>query len=196
MCHHFIANNQNSLTDALTAFAALVAAGVAVYGIMQWKLQLRGKTDYEIARRYLRASLKVRDAMKFVRNPFIPPQEQQTALKEHGFNSEEDTGETDHQKTNRAVYSLRWKKVIEAWTELEAELLEAEVSWGKEAIEAQKPLDDLVRKLRSVVTLFLRGNSRPGEEDLIYDMGEDDVFSQQVTTAIKKIEDYLKPYLR
>ena len=184
------------ITNSITALAAIVVAGVAIYGVFwEWKKQMRGKTDYEIARRYLKTVLQLRDAIKFVRNPFISIDEMQVALEENGFDSKE---YEDKNKTNRAVYSLRWKKVTDTWTTLEAELIEAEVSWGKEAVEVQKSLDDLVRKLRGALWLYLNGDVKGGfsENKLIYDVGEDDKFSKKVLKAIEKIETYLKQHLK
>ena len=41
--------------------AALAAAGVAVAGLNTWRKQLRAKEEYDLARRVLRAALRVRD---------------------------------------------------------------------------------------------------------------------------------------
>lgn len=185
----------NTNSDAITALSAIVVAVVAIYGVREWKRQMKGKTDYEIARRYLKTSLQLRDAIKFVRNPFVSVDEMQTSLKEHGFEAKEFT---DNEKTNRAVYSMRWKKVIEAWTNLEAELLEAEVSWGASAVSAQKSLDALVRELRGALALYLGGHPKIDKDgnELIYNMGDTDEFSKKVTSAIKEIEDFLKPHLQ
>lgn len=185
----------NINTDAITALSAILVASVAVYGVREWKRQMKGKTDYEIARRYLKTSLQLRDAIKFVRNPFVSIDEMQVALREHGFDDKE---YTDNEKTNRAVYSIRWKKVIDAWTNLEAELLEAEVSWGTSAVDAQKSLDSLVRELRGALTLYLGGHPKIDKDgnELIYNMGDTDEFSKKVVSAIKEIEDYLKPHLK
>lgn len=185
---NFISANSN----ALTTICAIIATCLAVYGLREWKRQLKGRTDYEIARRYLRASLKVRDAIKYVRNPFIPIGEMQTALKEHGFNVDE---YNNNQKTNRAVYSIRWKKVSDALTELEAELLEAEVSWGKDAVIAQEQLDSCVRRLLVAITMFLRGLGDEKQDKIIYLGGEQDEFGIEVSSAVEKIKLFLKPHL-
>jgi hypothetical protein len=185
-----------AVTNCITALSAVVVAALAVYGVLwEWKKQMKGKTEYEIARRYLKTALKLRDALRYVRNPFIPIEEMQSALKENGLDSEE---YTNNQKTNRAVYSVRWKKVIEAWTNMEAELLEAEVSWGIGAVNAQKSLDGLVRELRGALGLFLDGHSKVGKDgnELIYNMGEEDEFSKKIALSIKEIETFLKPYLK
>jgi len=190
-----IFNSLNVYSGAITALSTIIIAGLAVYGVREWKRQLKGKTDYEIARRYLKAALQLRDAIRFVRNPFISVAEMQLALKEHGFDSKEYENQN---KTNRAVYSIRWKKVQEAKTNLEAELLEAEVSWGDDATKAQKSLDDLAKKLFSALMLFLNENAKLNDENdkLIYDFGDKDEFSPKINNAIKEIKEFLKPHLK
>ena len=63
-------------------------------------------------------------------------------------------------------------------------------------MELQEPLDSCVRKLRSKIELFLRKSIRPEDEMLIYDGGESDEFSKEITNIIQKIEDYLKSYIK
>ena len=121
----------NSNSDAITSISAIIIAGLAVYGIREWKRQIRGKTDYEIARRYLRVVLNLRDSLMYVRNPFISLAEMESALKQQGFETTEIQNNT---KTNIAVYATRWKKVQEALTNFEAELLEAEVSSSSSSV--------------------------------------------------------------
>lgn len=184
----------NLIPEWVTAIATLILGGAAIYGVFwEWKKQIKGKTDYEIARRYLKAALKLRDAIKYVRNPFIPVGEMQDALKKNGLDSEE---YKDKQKTNIAVYSERWKKVTEAWTNLEAELLDAEVSWGYEARKAQINFDALIRKLFAELHMYLEGYSKKITDNIIYDTGDKDEFSKSIDDAIKEIEEFLKPHLK
>lgn len=61
--------------DVITASAAVTAAVVAVKGLRAWKKQLRGKTDYELARRCLKAVYRVRDGIRMVRNPLQSSEE-------------------------------------------------------------------------------------------------------------------------
>ena len=185
----------NTIANCITALSTLIVALLAGYGVLwEWKKQMKGKTEYEIARRYLKTALQLRDAIKFVRNPFIPVGEMQSALKDNGLDSEE---YKNREKTNRAVYSIRWKKVMEAQTNMEAELLEAEVSWGINAVNAQKKLNGLVLELRSALMLYLEESLEVKDKDmLIYDTGDEDEFSKKVKIAIEEIEVFLKPYLK
>jgi hypothetical protein len=71
--------------DVATAGAAIVAAVVAVLGLRAWRRQLRGQTQYELARRLLRAVYRVRDEIQGVRNPVIMASEFETARHETQF---------------------------------------------------------------------------------------------------------------
>lgn len=187
-------NANNDIPNWITAISSLILVGVAVFGFNQWKKQLKGKTDYEIARRYLRASLQLRDAMRFVRRPYISPNEQYSALLANGLESSDNS---NRDLTNRAVYSIRWKKVIEARTNLEAEMIEAEISWGEKAIEVQKNLFGLSLKLDQALYSCLNGQTKGKDRigEIIYE-GVDDKFGQEVGIAIQEIKDYLRPHLK
>lgn len=180
------------LPKIITTAAAAVGAYVALSGLSAWKKQLKGKTDYELARRYLRSVYKLRDAMRGVRNPFISSDEMFAALKDSGL---EESDFENRQKTNRAVYARRWDRVVSATSDLEVELLEAEVSWGKEAVNIQSDLDANKRKLYSSVKMFLEGHYLDDQDEMIYDMGEGDKFGEKVNAAVLKIEQYLKKFL-
>ena len=43
----------NNYSSALTAIAALITSGVALYGVNEWKRQFKWRIEYEIARAYV-----------------------------------------------------------------------------------------------------------------------------------------------
>jgi hypothetical protein len=184
--------NFSVIKDIATIIATITASCVAIYGVREWKRQLRGKTDYEIARNYLKTVLSLRESMKNTRNPFISVQEMKESLSENGLDSEESRND---KKMNRAVYSKRWEQISEKWIELELYLTDAEVSWGKGAVNVYRPLDLLICKLRSKIQLFLSGNLKEEDITYIYHSGENDPFDIEVDSEIEKIRDYLKRYL-
>lgn len=57
------------IKDIITGLSAFTAAVIAIMGLQAWKKQLKGKTEYELAQRLLRATYKVREAFSWVRNP-------------------------------------------------------------------------------------------------------------------------------
>jgi hypothetical protein len=179
--------------EIINTIAIVAGAVVAIRGINSWRSQLRGETDYQLARRFLKSVYKVREAVKYVRNPFIPAGEITTALKESGLGEEE---YSNQEKSNRAVYSARWKKVMDASADLNVELLDAEVSWGKDVTKTTEGFNDQVTKLYVALKMFLELREVKPERDIIYDMGETDPFNAKMTGAINKIEDFLKPHLK
>jgi hypothetical protein len=180
----------SATADIITALAAVTTVYLAYLGVSAWKNQIRGKTDYEIARKYLKATLKLRDAILYVRQPFIDLAEMERAAKEQGV---------ENDRKNRAVYASRWKKITEANTELEVELLEAQVSWGDEALRVSDDLMLLVRKLNTQLQFALTDVlSEHADRNIIYNHGsldDPDDFSKEVIIATQKIRDYLKPHL-
>ena len=126
------------LRDVLLGAAAAATAFFAYLGLSTWRRELKGKSEYQLAKDVLKAVYKVREAFKFVRNLLIYSYEYPDDMKDpHGHLKREYEYEgTAH------VYQERWKKVAEAFQELEDLHLDAQVEWGPE-------YQDVIRKLRS-----------------------------------------------
>ncbi len=181
------------ILEIINTLAICTGAVLAIIGVNAWKKQLKGGTEYELARRYLKAVYKIREAFKYVRNPFISIDEMANAYKEIGV---ENVDYSDNRKTNRAVYSLRWKKVMEARTDLDVELLEAEVIWGKDGRLIVEDFNLIINKLYVSLKMFLEERDMVPDHEIIYDMGDGDTLNLEINKAIKKIEEFLKPHLK
>jgi hypothetical protein len=182
------------IIGGIIAIATLTGALVAMLGLRTWKKQLKGGNEYDIARRYLRSVYKLRDAIEYVRNPFISVEEMENALEKNG---KDKSLSSDNMERDWAVYSVRWQEISEAKSDLDVELREAEIFWGKEAVEIQKDFQKCVTVLFLALKKFLRGDKL--DEDVmnvVYDGGEKDEFNKKTELAIKKIENYLKRYLK
>lgn len=186
------------VANLVTIVSAAIVAFVALKGLSQWRQQLKGTTDYQIARRYLKAALELRDAMIYVRNPFISNGEIEAALKEVGYEPIAKTG--DSSAVDGAVYPRRWKKVQEAWTNLEVEVTEAEVSWGADAARVSQALTAKTRELFAALSMHIMPKDLAlHDRNLIYDMStpeKPDEFMKDVISAVDAIRDYLKPHLK
>ena len=177
----------------ITAVATAMGVLVAFMGLDAWKKQLKGKTDYELARRLLKAAYKLRNALSYVRNPWIPLAESIAALEAMGYSKDD---YSDHRKSNGAVYTRRWEKVKEASADLDLEALEAEVSWGNEAAALLTGLYRLRGRLLQHVDRFIQNDEHlQADRDVLYEHGEDDSYTKEVQAAISKFEDYLRPHL-
>jgi hypothetical protein len=156
------------------------------------KQQIKEGVESETARRLYRAVLKVRDAMSYVRAPWIPLAEMEAAAAKYP--------KADPATTN-AVYHMRWEQMTEAMTELQSEQVEAEVLWGDEVVKKIQPLRSCVGKLNANLSEFLRphedrARSRKDLGEIIYEMRtekETDTFSKEIDAAVKTVGDFLKP---
>jgi hypothetical protein len=182
-------NCLESTKDMVTILAGCTAIYVGLAGLNAWKKQLRGKTEYELARRYLMSVYKIRESFEDFRNIAMTTSEINKALKEGGYPE-------NYNNTNTAVYTYRWKKVSEAWTNLFVELIEAEVFWGKEAKDIIKDLVDNRNKLQLSFYHYINNRPYKDEEDILFDSGENDNFNISVNLSISKIEDYLRKHLK
>lgn len=197
--------------DVITALTAITAGIVAVIGLRSWRRQLRGKTEYELARRVLRASLKVRDAIKHVRNPIKWGGEISHSLKEAGIDVQPNDSQFQA-KSEAAVYQLRLKKLQEAMSDLEVELLEAEVSWGDDIVSKVLPLRKCIGKLHGKIWLHTYELEHPTRRiteesdktrqevaNVVYWVSDDpkeDSFSGEVKVAVDQVADFLKSHLK
>ncbi|HEX7679758.1 MAG TPA: hypothetical protein VF713_16630 [Thermoanaerobaculia bacterium] len=197
------------MKDVLVAAASVVGASVAVRGLNTWNRQLKGGAEYELARRILKVTYRLRDAIKGVRHPVMWPEEM--VMPAEGAAAKISDDEVSFDGTSRA-YDSRWQKVADLRTELQTELLEAEVLWGNELGKRFQALYKLEHELMIAIRswLILRDpkaseaqknavqKHQAAARDIMYDelSEEGDKFTKDVVCAIGPIEEYLKPHLR
>src|SRR5690606_18696022 len=131
-----------AIKDVLLGVAAVVTASVAVAGLKRWRLELRGKADFDAARALARATYKLRDELAICRSPFVraqefPPSYYSTANRTA---QEEDEGWAH-------VYKTRWEPVWLAIHEFDTQSLESEALWGEPARQKTQPLRSCVKEL-------------------------------------------------
>ncbi len=190
-----------STKDALTFGLTVWGLVIATRGLSTWKKQTKGVKEFEASYNLNYSILKLRNAIKSVRNPAIWPSESRKAdlfFKEK-YPDRIDEAES-HKKSTAYVYEMRWEEISEAYTEMESHLLAIEVLWGSDILKKVKPLKEKVSRLNMNLRHYFDPNMRElkkAEEidNIVYDMGHDeneDAFSQEVTAAIKEITDYIK----
>jgi hypothetical protein len=203
----FGANWFLTLKDVILLLVAIIGATSAIVGLRTWRKQLKGNTEYQLARRLMIAVYKSRDYIKFVRNPFMDGGEISQALKE--MNEETHLRDPKYDvKVSRAVYTVRWKKLSEVLSELKLELLESEVIWGKEVVNKLQPFYDCIKELNFAIYqhinaidgLFkLKAEEIKKNNLIIYDTSDDPTkneLSGKFKKAVEEIEKYIKPKLK
>jgi len=195
--------------DVVLTGAAVAGAWVAVRGLSTWNRQLKGGVEYDLTRRLLRTTYRLRESIKSVRNPVMWAAEMPTPTAEE---RKEMSREAIHHYGQGRAYQLRWDKVTEVRNELQTELLEGEVLWGNELHKKYEPLFKLQQELFVTIHTYLRATdpARPEHSreatqqvfekrrDVMYDLSGEtaDEFTQDLAAAIVGIESFLKPHLR
>jgi hypothetical protein len=195
------------IKDIITSLATVIAAVIAIMGFRTWKKQLHWKTQYDLTQRLLRSTYKVRQALAEVRRFYTTEGEELQAMKEANVEAS-----PDHQitfiRSQKAVYDRRWQKAQEAFTELDSVSLEAEAIWGHAVKENLQPLEQCAGALLATIGFYLDKLDKPPigfdkeevrkERQIMFSHpGEkDNFFSNEITNAVRKIENFLKPYLK
>ena len=198
--------------DIVLMVVAVIGSIVAVRGLRTWNRQLKGGVEYELTRRLLKQTYRLREAIHAVRNPFMsaaempaPPEDERSKMS---------VDQALHYGSVRG-YERRWEPVVATRNELQADLLEAEVLWGKEVHAKFQPLFELQGELFSNLHTYLRASDPKQNEktrdalhallakrrEVLYDLSdvsdpESDDFSQNISIVISQIELFLKPHLK
>lgn len=195
--------------DTVLTLAAVVGAYVALRGLSTWNRQLRGGVEYDLTRRLLKCTYRLREAIKGVRNPVMWPNEMQTP-------AETEASKMSREKLRHygiaTAYQKRWDKVAEARTDLQTEMLEAEAIWGRTVYEKFDPVFKLQQELFSSVHAYVSACNPDESKDsravfqvimqknrqILNDLSSEmpDEYTQDVTHAVEAIETFLKPHLR
>jgi hypothetical protein len=112
--------------DVLTSLAAVAAVWLGVRGLKTWERQLLGTANHEVSRRLLRATYRLREAIRRLRAPFTSELEMMSAIKAAGL----DLNTTDRKRWEEIAYDARWNRVVAAHVEFDAEMLEARSCLG------------------------------------------------------------------
>ena len=209
-----ITSLQSSLSiirDFLSVISSLLVFVIAYKGLQTWKKQLKGNTEYELARRLLKAVYKVRDSIKQYRFVIANSGEISQALKEAGVEKEEFSTPEYHAKSQEALYQLRWKKIASSWEELQLEAFEAEVIWGQVIKDKIGCLNSVIGSLQSYTSMYVRDLRKPvhlspNEElykkiqEALFDADinpdQKNKFTEKIDASISDIEEIIRPHLR
>ena len=193
--------------DIIVAGSAALAALFAYLCLSTWRKELKGKSEYQLAKDVLKSAYKVREAFKHVRNPAIFQYEYPEEMTDHYGHLKQ---ENRHEGTAH-VYQERWKKMDEAFSELEGYHLDAQVEWGAEFQDVIKDLRACRAKLLVAIQRMLERmkntydrevlsvDERAEERSVLYHLGSDsehDKFTPEIDAAIEKFEIWLRPHIK
>lgn len=192
--------------EFLVSIAAATTAIVAVLGLRSWSRELRGRTQFEVARQLIRATYRVRDELRYCRTPFIQGAEfpKDYPAVDKGVKSEQESKAWAH------IYQNRWEPVRDALRELDAQLLEAEALWGSDIRKAGDVLRQCARDLQVAMEAIIEDKAVGGENfksdrDFANKMrstahasvtSQDNELTNTIQDAVSTIENFVRPYLR
>ena len=192
----------STVRDLLVGASAATAAYFAYLGVDAWRRELKGRSEYQLAKDVLKAVYKVREAFNIVRNPVTFSYEYPEEMRGPHGNLEHahDYEGTEH------VYQKRWEYMARAFSELEDLHLIAQVEWGpqhQDVIrklrgcrgELQIAIQDMLQQKKKPRALSKREMSRE-ERSVLYDVGRDSKFGQftrEIDEAIADFEKWLRP---
>ena len=188
-----------SLTkDVVSIVGTIGALTIGGLGLFTWRRQLRGTSEYEVAKKAILKTYEVQQALQTVRNPML-------------YLSKEEVEAGRRLEEEQRIYSERMTYLNEKWAELQTIRLEAKVIWGKEAQESFNEIQQRIGNLRGAIWLhfWMKGayagpgatvdNSpeRVTENDkIVYFTSEEDEFSQQIAESTAKVEKFFGPKVR
>jgi len=193
------------IRDIFISLAAIITAFVATIGFKNWKRELKGKAEFEIARGLIRATYKLRDELQGCRSSFFSANEFSEGYQ--GASSE--SSPEEKAQAREYVYRNPWKPVRDALQEFEAHALEAEALWGNEIRSKTNEFLQCVRELSNAIFAVIQDKASGGEDfksdknfakkmrAKVYASGDENgELSQKITNAVNGIEKEVRPHLR
>lgn len=191
------------IKDIILSLSAMITVILAVYGIKSWRRELAGKTRFDIARRLLQATYRIREEFWGVRSRFITAAEFPSSYS--GM-----SGKNSNQENYEAffhVYKNRLEPLKDAIQEFDVAALEAEVLWGDEIKKITDEIRSCLQSLRISIegelSNILSGTEEPDSDykqkvkrDVSASRDDKDPLSNKMRETLSQIEQTLKPYLR
>ena len=125
------------IKDFILAVTAITAGYVGLKGLDTWRRQLRGNTEYQLAKQLLKSVYELHGAISDVRNPL------------RSYPPEPDLPEEVLQRLSRQEkqwhivkqdYQKKWISISDIKSTLASTLLEAKVIWGTGIVDKVLPL--------------------------------------------------------
>lgn len=188
-----------SLTkDVVSIIGTVGALTLGGLGLFTWRRQLRGTSEYEIAKKAILKTYEVQQALQSVRNPML-------------YLSKEEVEADRRLEEEQRIYSERMTYLNEKWAELQTIRLEAKVIWGEEAQDSFNEIQQRIGDVRGAIWLhfWMKGAyAGPGatvdnsperiieNDKIVYFTSEQDEFSQQIAESTVNVEKFFGPKVR
>jgi len=192
----------SDVAQIVLAMSAAIGAIAAWKGVSTWRRELRGRTEYDLARRVLTGVYRVRDAIYHVRSPMMLSSEY---LDRPGRQPDAQQADADDCKY---AYGQRWSRIQDAMSSLEVDLREAEAIWHDELRECSACLKSCVNRLFAALWSHLRSKHRESWEEaedpkftkklerIIWPVDQPNEYGEKLSRTVAGFEKLLQPHLR
>ena len=186
----------SNVVQVVLTVSAAIGAVAAWRGVSTWRRELKGRTEYDLARRVLTGVYRVRDAIGHVRSPMMLSSEY---LDRPGRKADAQQADA---ADYRYAYGQRWSRIQDAMSSLEVDVLEAEAIWHDELRECTACLKSCVSELFAALWSHLRSKHREAWEDaedpkfirelerIIWPVGQPDGYGEKLSGAVASFENF------
>ncbi|WP_217522037.1 hypothetical protein [Vibrio metschnikovii] len=188
-----------SLTkDVFSILGTIGALIIGTFGLFTWRRQLRGTSEYELAKKAVFKAYEVQQALQAVRNPML-------------YLSQEEVEAGRRLEEEQRIYNERMTLLYEKWAELQTIRLETKAIWSDSAHNCFNEIQQRIGDLRGAIWLhfWMKGAyAGPGatvdnnpervieNDKVVYFVSDDDEFSQKIFKSVEKVELFFGPKIR
>jgi hypothetical protein len=188
-----------SLTkDIFSIIGTIGALTIGTLGLSTWRRQLRGTSEYELAKKTIFKAYEIQQALQTVRNPMLQL-------------SKEEIDAGRRLDEEQRIYNDRMNHLYEKWAELQTIRLETKVVWSDDAHNCFNEIQQRIGEIRGAIWLhfWMKGAyAGPGAEvdnnperviendKVVYFVSDEDVFSMKITESINEVEKFFGPKVR
>lgn len=184
--------------DILTVLGSSATLLLALLGLNAWKKQLKGTSEYELAKKAILHTYELEHAFQAARNPMV-------------FLDKEAIENGQRLEEEQRVYTERMNHLYQHWAVLKTTRLECKVIWGQSAFDSFSELESCIGKLRAAIWLHFwmkcayafpgatvdEDPARRHENDqLIYDTGDENEFTRKIRSGVVKVEKFYADKVR
>ena len=192
------------IKDWLTLAVAFVGVCVACKGLKTWQRQLKGSSQFDVAKRLMLKVYQIRQDIEFCRAPFRTIQ----IFTHDGDGKPIPKSEQQYYSSNKEMWS-RFNVIVKTLNEIEFLLFESEIIIDKKIRSIFMPIEEVYRELRLSIEEYIEDcnprydNQRESEESrnryrelrrIIYSRKNDEI-EAKVNSAINELEIFIKPYI-
>ncbi len=190
--------------DWLTLLIAGCGVWVAWQGLKTWRRQLKGTSQFDVAKRLMLKVYQIKQDIEYCRSPI-----RNIALITHDAEGNPIPKNQQMYASTKKDMWERFDKIVKTFNEIEMLLFEAEIVLDKKVRELFRPISEVCLQLRSSIRKNLaysdpqRKNCSDTDaeskkynelEVIIYAQGGDAI-QARVDSAVREIEKFIKPYV-